>query len=223
MSTPTSLNPPDPEYAPLILLRIRIWDGSKHTLAYALVDSGAQGSIINREFTEKHNLPFKVKSKPMKLILADGENSRSGEVTHYVPVKIKIGDHQQSLAFDASTIGYDAILGLSWLKKHNPVIKWSDHTLSFPSAHCRQHCLKPTSSAKAPVVWAHAESFVTPSLLPSPASRHENQLGEEEIIQRNRSRKVLPPRNLSEVSRPKVPRKPPWLQFLLIENPLWSV
>jgi hypothetical protein len=221
MSTPTStpLNPPTPEYAPLILLRIRIWDGSKYTLAYALVDSGAQGSIINKHFAEKHNLPFKVKSKPMKLILADGENSRSGEVTHYVPVKIKVGDHEESLAFDASSIGYDAILGLSWLKKHNPVIKWSDHSLSFPSQYCRQHCLKPTSSTEAPVIQAQAESFVTPSLLPPPASCHENQLGEEEIIQGNGSRKVLPPRNPSEVSRPKVPRKTSLVTIPVNRNP----
>jgi hypothetical protein len=155
----------------------------------------------------------------MKLILADGENSRSGEVTHYVPVKIKIGDHQESLAFDASTIGYDAILGLSWLKKHNPVIKWSDHTLSFPSAHCRQHCLKPMSSVEAPVVRAQAESFVTPSLFPSPTSGPQDQLGEEEIVQRNGSRKVLPPRNPSDVSRPKVPRKTPLVTISVNQKP----
>jgi hypothetical protein len=145
----------------------------------------------------------------MKLILADGENSRSGEVTHYVPVKIKVGDHEESLAFDASSIGYDAILGLSWLKKHNPVIKWSDHSLSFPSQFCRQHCLKPTSSIEAPVIPARAESFVTPSLLPPRTPPCKDQLGEEEIVQRDGSRKVLPPRNPSEVSRPKVPRKTP--------------
>jgi RNase H-like domain found in reverse transcriptase/Reverse transcriptase (RNA-dependent DNA polymerase)/Integrase zinc binding domain/Chromo (CHRromatin Organisation MOdifier) domain/gag-polyprotein putative aspartyl protease len=208
-SVVSSTTTPDPEYAPLILLRIRIWDGSKYNLAYALVDSGAQGSIINREFAEMHNLPFKVKSKPMKLILADGESTRDGEVTHYVPVKLKVGDHEEILSLDVSTIGYDAILGLSWLKKHNPAIKWSDHSLSFPSPHCRQHCLPPSSSVEAPVVPPRAGSGVTPSLLPKNSCSLTEPLGEEKIVQRDGSRKVLPPRNLSDISRPKVQRKPP--------------
>jgi hypothetical protein len=71
-----------PEYVPLILLRIRIVVENKEIIAYALVDSGAQGSIINREFAEKHNLPFRAKSEAMKLILVDGKTARSGEVAH---------------------------------------------------------------------------------------------------------------------------------------------
>ena len=79
----------------------------------------------------------------MKLILADGKTTRSGEVTHYVPVQVKIGDHEELIAFDSTTVGYDAILGLSWLKKHNPVIKWSDHSLSFPSSLHERSGLSP--------------------------------------------------------------------------------
>jgi hypothetical protein len=182
--------------------------GNKEIIAYALVDSGAQGNIINREFAEKHNLPFRAKSEPMKLILADGKTTRSGEVTHYVPVKVKIGDHEELIAFDATTVSYDTILGLSWLKKHNPVIKWSDHSLSSPSHHCRQHCLKPLASPNASVVPALAERFVTPSLVPTTRSPVDPP-GEERIVQRDGSRKVLPPGYPSEVSRPKVQRKTP--------------
>ena len=45
--------------------------------------------------------------------------------------------------------------------------------------------------------------------MPHIASTSTPQLGEERRIERDESKKVLPPRNLSAVSRSEVPRKPP--------------
>lgn len=47
--------------------------------------------------------------------------------------------HMKKVSFLATiTIEQHSILGLPWLKKHNPVLHWS----SF----CQQHCLEPQAS-----------------------------------------------------------------------------
>jgi hypothetical protein len=33
------------------------------------------------------------------------------------------------------------VLGMSWLKKHNPSIQWDEHTITFSSPYCSKNCL----------------------------------------------------------------------------------
>ena len=37
---------------------------------------------------------------------------------------------------------YDIILGMPWLKRHKPIIKWDSKSVTFNSDTCRSHCLK---------------------------------------------------------------------------------
>jgi len=151
----------------------------------------------------------------MSLTLADGGKSKSGKVTHFSPVTLKIGDHIETLALDKSNLGYPIILGLAWIKKHDCRVEFADHRLSFDSPYCRQHCLKGAASAYAPIHHPPRDSLVTPRYRiprnPPPITprRHTSELGEEKTVQRDGSRKVLPPRNPSDVSRFKVQRKTP--------------
>jgi len=197
---------PVPEYAPLIEVEAEVLSGSKWVKTRCLVDSGAQGNLVDRSFSESNDLPAVSKPVPMSLTLADGGKSKSGKVTHFSPVTLKIGDHIETLALDKSNLGYPIILGLAWIKKHDCRVEFADHRLSFDSPYCRQHCLKGAASAYAPIHHPPRDSLVTPRYRiprnppPSTPRRHTSELGEEKTVQRDGSRKVLPPRNPSDVS-----------------------
>ena len=36
---------------------------------------------------------------------------------------------------------YDIVIGMPWLKTHNPVIDWENGAFTFKSVHCSRHCL----------------------------------------------------------------------------------
>src|SRR6202140_1408661 len=214
-----------PEYAPLIEVEAEILSGSKWVTTHCLIDSGAQGSLVDKTFSKTRKLPPVSKMAPMSLTLADGGESQRGQVTEFSPVTLKIGDHVETLALDKATLGYPIILGLSWIKKHDCHVKFAEHRLSFDSPYCKQHCLHGSPSTYAPIHHPRRDPLVTPCYrIPSvpppsipppsipPPSAHLvpiTRLGEERIVQRDGSRKVLPPRNPSDVSRPQVQRKTP--------------
>jgi hypothetical protein len=202
-------------------MEVLVFTGAKWVPAYALVDGGAQGSMINSSFANKHSLKSKTKSEPMYLTLADGAPSRKGTVVEYAPVHLQMGDHQETIAFDVAPIAYDIILGLAWIHEHDAQIDWSDRSLQLRSPRCANHFTG--GVIKVPILPASLEHPHSPryaygdrhyhhASTPSPVSESVSesiQLGEEEIVERDGSRKVLPPRNLSEVSRTKVQRKFP--------------
>ena len=90
----------------------------------ALVDSGCQGNFINKKLIRKYLMSYLPKESPLTLTLADGGNSRGGNVTHYEPVLMKIGEHIEAIAFDITPTAHDIVLGIPWLNKHDPSISW---------------------------------------------------------------------------------------------------
>ena len=50
--------------------------------------------------------------------------------------------HQETLSFLVlEQTEFEIILGLPWLEKHNPLISWSDHTITKWSDECLQTCI----------------------------------------------------------------------------------
>jgi hypothetical protein len=146
-----------------------------------LVDSGATGSFITNKLITKYQIPTRKKARPVRLTVVDGRETSAGLVTHEtVPLPVRIGDHVEQLAFDITDLGpHAAILGLPWLERHDPEIKWSNRTISFSSDYCRDHCLKegkgvcfstaqpqPVSSFSAPSFSSSFSAPVTSSVEP---------------------------------------------------------
>lgn len=67
-------------------------------------------------------------------------------VTHEVRNEpLRIQNHQEQIDLDVlSTATHDVILGLPWLRKHNPRINWKDHQLSFDGCGCSTTTIPPT-------------------------------------------------------------------------------
>jgi hypothetical protein len=47
---------------------------------------------------------------------------------------------------------HDIVLGMSWLRKHGPLIDWPNRKVNFISGHCSKNCLAKTATAKGDVL-----------------------------------------------------------------------
>jgi hypothetical protein len=157
-----------------------------------MVDSGGQGSFINRNLSQTYHLPSVPKSPPVTLILADGEPSPH-KITHYSPLLLKTGSNTESYALDIANTANDIILGIPWLKTHDPSVRFGSETLTFDSEYCHQSC-------------SHYGETIPLHSVPKEAPVQISTLGEELRDEGDRSKTVLPPRNLSEISRQQVTR-----------------
>ena len=108
---------------------------------FAMIDSGCSANVIDSRFAAALNIHPIIKSRAIKYTMADGETSAGGTVTHDITTKIKIGPHQEVLTLDITKLhSYPIMLGIPWLKRHDPWIQWSQHRITFNSPFCLTHC-----------------------------------------------------------------------------------
>jgi len=137
-----------------------------------MIDSGATAMFIDQEFCNVHHLPLQKKVKPQSVYVVDGEPIRSGPITHECQIPVSIGKHHETVTFQVTTLGqHPMILGLPWLKKHNPEIEWSTHQVMFKSQYCQEQCLEESPIVKAP----REESAIQQFVRTMPVTPHQEQ------------------------------------------------
>jgi hypothetical protein len=106
-----------------------------------MVDSGAIDSYVSLETVERIRLCTREKKEPYELALVDGKAKRDndGMVTKETLVFIMtISEHTERAKLDVTQLGnHEIILGMPWIKKHNPIIDWVKGTISFDRCECR--------------------------------------------------------------------------------------
>jgi hypothetical protein len=119
----------------------------KSFYGWALVDSGASFCFIHPDIVRKYHIPTKEKKHPKKIKVIDGHDINSGLVTHKCTLTIELGSHKEQLSCNVADIGkHSIVLGMSWLKIHNPVIDWATKHISFLSSLCTNNCIIPSSN-----------------------------------------------------------------------------
>ena len=105
----------------------------------ALIDSGAFSCFINSKWIlEKKLIPMRLNHE-IKVFNADASENKQGMITHYIKLPIRIGDHTHTQTFLITNIGkQDIILGMSFLKFHNPEFDWKTGILEF--TRCPSTC-----------------------------------------------------------------------------------
>ncbi|KAF5363153.1 hypothetical protein D9758_008364 [Tetrapyrgos nigripes] len=114
--------------------------------ANALIDSGAEGIIINGQFAQKHQLTLLPIKKPFPVRNIDGSENTMGWVREYTIQDLRIYSqdnkvyHKEKAEFYVTDIGdHDIILGTDWLEEHNPDIDWSDSRIGM--TRCPETCI----------------------------------------------------------------------------------
>jgi len=105
----------------MIKVRIIGTDGKEHNTT-SLVDSGASKNFVDKAYAEASGIPIQQKVTPRRVLTVDGSEVTGGPVTHDTQVHLTINHHEEDIRLHCITIGNaPIILGLPWLKLHDPV------------------------------------------------------------------------------------------------------
>lgn len=113
-----------------------------------LIDSGADDSFMDSTFADQLGLKSIPLDCPLVANALDGRPLAT--VTHKtVPVELVIsGNHREKVSFNLLHSPHSAvILGLPWLRLHNPHFDWLTCKVLSWSTYCHSHCLLSAVSA----------------------------------------------------------------------------
>jgi hypothetical protein len=106
-----------------------------------MLDSGAMGTFMDPDFARDNLFRTHPKNEPYQLRLLGGKDAGlDGWIkrqTYPVEVRMPTG-HIEKIVFDIVPLGiHAAVLGTTWIRKHNPSIDWVKGTLKFDRCDCR--------------------------------------------------------------------------------------
>jgi hypothetical protein len=110
----------------------------------ALLDCGAGGIFISQDFVTERNI--KTEPRPFPLIMKDAAGRVLGTCTRIVTTTLVLGNHQEDITLEVGNVKHPIILGITWLRRHNPLVDWVTGKISYESSYCRTYCLPVPSS-----------------------------------------------------------------------------
>ena len=108
-----------------------------------VVDSGATGRFIDRNYVKANRLTTRTLSVPIPVRNVDGTPNEAGAIMEVVDLILRYENHSERTLFVVTGLGNQhLILGHAWLKKHNPEINWvtGEVEMSRCSAQCCSGC-----------------------------------------------------------------------------------
>ncbi|KAI2650806.1 Transposon Tf2-6 polyprotein [Labeo rohita] len=115
----------------------------------ALIDSGAAGNFIDKDFVHANRLPVLSCAHPVAVAALNGRplgTARVSLITKDLTLRVEPG-HQETIRFFViSSPQSPLILGFPWLNRHEPTISWAGGVITHWSSHCQEHCVHPTPS-----------------------------------------------------------------------------
>jgi len=100
-------------------------DTSKLHSVKALLDCGATGSFIDRDFVRSKGINTWTLSHNIPVFNVDGSPNKAGQISEVVDIVFCYKTHSERIFLAVSRLGKQSlILGYDWLKDHNPRIDW---------------------------------------------------------------------------------------------------
>ena len=112
-----------------------------------MIDSGADSNFLSENFVSKHKIPRSAKSNPVQFVGIDGTplNPEGIKEEARVLLTCQVSDStyhtDPDCLFDIIHLStFDVILGLPYLRLHQPQIEWKTPCIHFNSEFCKTHC-----------------------------------------------------------------------------------
>ena len=124
----------------VLSVEIQTTDTGKHVQIVALLDCGATGLFISADLVREKGFTTRKLQRPIPVYNVDGSPNEAGSITEVVDLVLRFKDHSERALFAVTNLGkQDIILGLPWLREHNPEVDWKtgDVTMSRCSQNCR--------------------------------------------------------------------------------------
>jgi len=121
-----SVNTLDARKTSIILpIEVSTTDTSEMHSVKALLDSGATGNFIDRDFVRTKGINAWSISRPIPVYNVDGSPNEAGQISEVVDVVLRYKTHSERTLLAVSSLGkQNMILGYTWLKDHNPEVNW---------------------------------------------------------------------------------------------------
>jgi hypothetical protein len=126
--------------------------------------------------------------------LADGhQQATAGTLSS---VRTRVASFQESLDFTLTDLhGFDAILGIPWLQRHNPSIDWRKLTVSFVDIKQRTHLLHGVQPLSSPTPKSAKRGLqrlqVAADAASTPTSHSLNLISHKDLVKAHREEQVL--------------------------------
>ena len=123
----------------LLPVEIGTTDTSKLHSIKALLDCGATGSLISRDFVCSKGMNTQTLSHNIPVFNVNGSPNKAGQISKVVDVVLHYKTHSKRMLLAVSELGKQSlILGYDWLKDHNPKIDWEKGEVEI--THCPLWC-----------------------------------------------------------------------------------
>ncbi|OMH86021.1 Retrotransposon-like protein 1 [Zancudomyces culisetae] len=109
-----------------------------------LIDSGSSENFIDSTTAKKLNLPPKMLKTPFRIESIDGNMLSTTGINHvFNDIKVLIGNgHTETINLHPiQSVRGHVILGMPWLKKHNPSINWDTFDILFELDYGLNYCV----------------------------------------------------------------------------------
>jgi hypothetical protein len=110
--------------------------GCRHTVkTAAMVDAGATALFLDKKFADSQKMWQEPLEHPIRLYNIDGTLNEASSITHQVSLYLHVGDQEEKHNFYVTQITPErVILGLPWLRHHNPAINWQTGTMHLSAS-----------------------------------------------------------------------------------------
>ncbi|KAI3638678.1 hypothetical protein MIR68_003176 [Amoeboaphelidium protococcarum] len=127
---------------------------ARRAQAILLLDCGADVCFVSQKLVDTYKIPVVQLKQSITVKFADGNEDHCTKIIHQTtPLQLHIGEHIETITFLVTQLSQDIILGMSWLKQHNPLIDWIQEKVTFNSDFCVINCVVHETS-----VYSNAQS-----------------------------------------------------------------
>jgi len=91
----------------------------------ALLDSGAMGIFMDKNFVEEQGFKMEKLDRPVEVKNVDGTSNNGGRIEYEIQCNMYFEGHMERIRIDVCRLGRTkVILGMPWLVAHNLEINW---------------------------------------------------------------------------------------------------
>src|SRR5271168_54704 len=191
--------------------------GNKTVETKVLLDTGAEGLFMDKNYTEEHDIVLQKLPNPITPSNVDGTLNHAGQITHFTWIQAKIDKRILLEKLWITDLGSsDVIFGFPWFKENNPQIVWKTGRVQLPKADLETIFLYLTKDGQRRKEIKEEEDEFRKELLQQSSSKRNRTEHESTLLERKKGRQ---PNHETRPRTPPIEEKPRPGQFSKMNTP----